>query len=72
MAENEAQPDRRLYKEEDLPYVLQLDHKQITWLISTGQLVAIRICGEMRYDAAQVSALIQTYKQVAERINDAR
>ncbi len=61
------QTERRLYRPEELPTVLQLSEDQCQWLTRTGQLNPLTICGETRYDSADVAALIETYKQVAKR-----
>jgi hypothetical protein len=37
------------------------------WLVSTGQLRTIRICGEVRFDSKEVGQLIETYNQIAKR-----
>lgn len=64
---------RRLYMREDLPAVMSLSLQQIGTLIDTGQLTAIRICGEERFDSREVSELIATYIRVAgRRANDHR
>ena len=62
-----SQSERRLYQIEQLPDVMQLDDTQIDWLVSTGQLRTIRICGEVRFDSNEVSELIETYTQIAKR-----
>jgi hypothetical protein len=56
-----------LYRREELPEVMQLTGKQIEKLERTGQLCALRICGEERFDAAEVHALITTYLAIARR-----
>lgn len=64
---------RCLYMREDLPAVLNLSPEQIGFLIDTGQLTAILICGEERFDSREVSALIETYIRVTRRrTNDHR
>jgi hypothetical protein len=62
-----TQTERRLYQIGQLPDVLQLSAPQVDWLVSTGQLRAIRICGETRFDSNEVSELIATYLQTAQR-----
>ena len=59
--------ERRLYQPIELPGILQLNQEQIDWLVNTGQLRTIRICGEIRFDSNEVSELIATYRQIAER-----
>lgn len=65
-----SQSERRLYQIEQLPDVMQLSDTQIDWLVSTGQLRAIRICGETRFDSNEVGELIATYHQIAKRKQD--
>ena len=62
-----SQTERRLYQIGQLPDVLQLSAPQVDWLVSTGQLRAIRICGETRFDSHEVGELIATYNQIAKR-----
>jgi hypothetical protein len=59
--------DRRLYQIGQLPDLLQLSPDKIDWLVKTGQLRTIRICGEVRFDSNEVSQLIETYNQIAKR-----
>ena len=66
----ETQPDRRLYQIGQLPDLLQLAPDKIDWLVKTGQLRTIRICGEVRFDSNEVSELIETYNQIAKRKQD--
>jgi hypothetical protein len=65
-----SQSERRLYQIEQLPDVMQLSDTQIDWLVSTGQLRAIRICGETWFDSNEVGELIATYLQIAKRKQD--
>jgi hypothetical protein len=65
-----SQSERRLYQIEQLPDVMQLSDTQIDWLVSTGQLRAIRICGETWFDSNEVGELIATYLQIAKRRQD--
>lgn len=65
-----SQTERRLYQIEQLPDVMQLSVPQIDWLVSTGQLRAIRICGETRFDSHEVGELIETYTQITKRKQD--
>lgn len=62
-----AQQARRLYAGGDLPELLRLTPAQIDRLVQTGQLRPIRICGEVRFDSHDLDALVQTYKQIAQR-----
>jgi hypothetical protein len=66
----ETQTDRRLYQIGQLPDLLQLAPDKIDWLVKTGQLRTIRICGEVRFDSNEVSELIETYNQIAKRKQD--
>jgi len=59
--------DRRLYEAGELPEVLRLSPEKIDWLVRTGQLTPILICGELRFDANELSALVETYRQIAKR-----
>ena len=63
----QTKTDRRLYQIGQLPDQMQLSPEQIDWLISTGQLRTIRICGEIRFDSNEVGELIATYYQIAKR-----
>lgn len=63
----ETQTDRRLYQIGQLPDLLQLAPDKIDWLVKTGQLRTIRICGEVRFDSNEVSQLIETYNQISKR-----
>lgn len=58
---------RCLYTREELPAVLKLSSAQVSALIDTGQLTALLICGEERFDSQEVSSLIDTYLRVTRR-----
>ena len=60
-------PERRLYRREQLPFILDLPSEQVAQLERTGQLTAIRIGGEERFAAREFEALIDTYYQIAQR-----
>jgi hypothetical protein len=62
-----APEDRRLYAGAELPGLLRLTPEQVDRLIKTGQLRPIRICGEDRFDSHELDALIETFKQIAQR-----
>jgi hypothetical protein len=62
-----APEECRLYAGTELPALLRLTPEQVDRLINTGQLRPIRICGEVRFDSRELDALIETYKQVANR-----
>jgi excisionase family DNA binding protein len=64
-----TQQDRRLYAGAELPELLNLSPEQIDRLVKTGQLRALRICGEVRFDSHELDALIETYKQIERRKN---
>ena len=59
--------DRRLYTGTELPDLLRLTPEQVDRLINTGQLRPIRICGSERFDSREIDALIETYRQIAQR-----
>jgi len=61
------QTERRLYEIGQLPDLLQLDKDKIDWLVRTGQITSIQICGEVRFDSNEVGQLIETYSQIAKR-----
>ncbi len=63
----QMQHERRLYQIEQLPDQMQLSPEQIDWLLKTGQLRTILLCGECRVDSNEVSELIETYSQIAKR-----
>lgn len=65
-----VQTERRLYQIGQLSDLLQLSSDKVDWLIKTGQLRTIRICGEVRFDSNEVSELIATYNQIAKRKQD--
>lgn len=60
-------PERRLYTPAELPSVLQLSQEQIDWLVNTGQLQTVRMCGEVRFDSRDIDRLISTYKTTQSR-----
>ena len=62
-----ANRDRRLYQLEQLPDLLQLDPDQIDWLVRSGQLRTVRICGQVRIDSQEIGQLIETYNQISKR-----
>jgi predicted DNA-binding transcriptional regulator AlpA len=64
-----ASRDRRLYLAGELPALLQLSQEQIDRLVKTGQLRALRIAGEVRFDSNELDELIETYKQIERRKN---
>ena len=59
--------EHRLYELSDLPTLLKLSLEKVEHLVRTGQLLAIRICGEYRIDSKEVDGLIETYSQIAKR-----
>ena len=62
-----TQQDCRLYAGTELPALLRLTQGQVDWLIQTGQLRTIRICGEVRVTSHELDALVETYAQIAKR-----
>jgi hypothetical protein len=60
-------PLRRLICREDLQEVLDLNQEQAEKLINTGQITAMSIVGQERFDIHQVDRLIAVYKTTAER-----
>jgi hypothetical protein len=58
---------RFLYRREELPELMELTEEQIQRLERTGQLSALLISGEERFDAEEIRALISTYRQIAQR-----
>jgi hypothetical protein len=63
----QMQHERRLYQIGQLPEQMQLSQEQIDWLVKTGQLRTILICGECRVDSNDVNELIETYSQITKR-----
>jgi hypothetical protein len=64
--------ERRLYAAVQVQELLNLTCDQVNRLVNTGQLRALRLCGEIRFDSYDVDGLIETYKQVADRKKNAR
>ena len=62
-----TESERRLYEAGELPAILRLSPEKIDWLVRTGQLTPITICGELRFDSYELNALIETYRHVAQR-----
>ena len=60
---------RELLTEAEVANRLRLSLDQVCHLVVTKQLTEIIICGERRYDSADVTALILTYKAVVNRRN---
>jgi hypothetical protein len=56
-----------LYTGTELPALLRLTPEQVDRLINTGQLRPIRICGQERFTSNEINALVETYKQIADR-----
>lgn len=59
--------ERRLLQREQVAALLQIPEDDLEWLISTRQLLEIRIRGHMRFDSKDVYQLIETYKITSER-----
>jgi hypothetical protein len=60
---------RELLTRDEVATRLRLGVEKVDRLVATKQLTPILICGEMRFDSADVVTLIMTYKAVAERRN---
>lgn len=58
---------RRLLAREEVEQILGLTSEKVEWLISTGQLPEILICGARRFDSADVFRLVESYKRVQTR-----
>ena len=57
----------RLLTAADLITILQLPEPKVRWLIDTRQIHRVLLCGEERFDAREIEALIRTYRQISER-----
>ncbi|SEG46829.1 Helix-turn-helix domain-containing protein [Bryocella elongata] len=64
--------ERRLYSAAQVQELLNISRHDVDRLINTGQLVGIRLCGEVRFDSKDLEVLIETYKRVAERTKDVK
>lgn len=64
---DDVQKNRRLLRKEEVVALLQLPEADLQWLISTGQLLELRICGHRRFDSKDVLELVETYKQIQRR-----
>ncbi|HEY2470146.1 MAG TPA: hypothetical protein VGI45_20265 [Terracidiphilus sp.] len=63
----DAPEQPRLLTAADLIAILQLSEPKVRWLIDTKQIQPFLLCGEERFDAREVDALIRTYRQISER-----
>jgi hypothetical protein len=54
----------RLVDFNEVTELLKLSSTDVTWLVDTGQLSPIRICGQTRYDRRDIERLIEFYKRV--------
>ena len=63
----QAPQQPRLLTAADLIATLQLPEHKVRWLIDTKQIHRLLLCGEERFDALEVEALIRTYLQISER-----
>jgi hypothetical protein len=59
--------ERHLLTRDEVAALLQLDDASLQELINTRQLIAIRICGQERFDSADVYALVESYKRTQSR-----
>jgi hypothetical protein len=57
-------PPKRLLKATEVGQVFGIDEAALQRLVLTGQLIELRICGEVRYDSDDIAELISTYKRV--------
>jgi hypothetical protein len=62
-----VQEGRRLLTRDEVLTLLHLSDEQIQLLISTRQIVPIRIAGEERFDSRDLDQLIETYKSTGSR-----
>ena len=58
---------RYLMDFEQVAAVLKLGSDDVRWLIATGQLKEVKLCGQVRYDSRDVFHLVDTYKKVQGR-----
>lgn len=59
-----VESDRRLLTAAQTAEVLELPIEKVEWLNATGQLVAIKIAGEIRYALRDIDRLIDFYRKV--------
>lgn len=64
---DDVQKNRRLLRRDEVITLLQLPETDIEWLVSTGQLLELRIRGHRRFDSKDVLELVETYKQIQKR-----
>jgi len=48
---------------------LNVGPEDVRWLIATGQLKEIKLCGKARFDSRDVFGLVDTYKRTQGRGN---
>jgi hypothetical protein len=58
---------RYLMEFEQIVAALNLSPDDVRWLIATGQLKEVKLCGQVRYDSRDVFHLVDTYKKVQGR-----
>ncbi len=58
---------KRLMTRSEVEQYLSLSWDQVQSLISTGQIVAIRMKGEDRFDSRDLDLLVDEYKKTAQR-----
>jgi hypothetical protein len=58
---------KRLMSRSEVEQYLSLSCDQVQWLLSTGQIVAIRMRGEDRFDSRDIDLLVDEYKKTAHR-----
>ena len=59
--------DRRLLDREQVLDLLNIPDADLQVLIDTNQVIEIVLRSHARYDSADISALVDTYKQLARR-----
>lgn len=63
----ESAGNRRLFARNEVEVYLALATEKVQFLVDTGQLTAIRIRGEERFDVRDLDMLVETYKMTAKR-----
>ena len=61
---------RHLLELREVAGLLGLEVKDVEWLVATGQLTEVRVCGKRRFDSKDVDELIEMYKRVQARRRD--
>lgn len=58
---------RRLLEYWEVAGLLNLSLEKVKWLVETGQLHEVRICGKSLLDGADVDRMVRFYRRVQER-----